>query len=164
MWRFRSDGGRLGDMKFSETNSNIKTIPNITDSLIYFLLNGKEVVYVGQTHHGLRRPFSHRDKDFTEIKFFFCPQQELDYWEDCYIQKYKPIYNRQSNYKMRWGLHRVRQQIRKYKFPKYTLWDLRELLKKLQIMPQKDIHNGKETVSFDEYKRLMQYLDIDSKD
>jgi hypothetical protein len=150
-------------MKFNETNSDIKTIPNISDSLIYFLLNGEEVVYVGQTNNGLRRPFSHRDKDFTEIKFFVCPSQELDYWEDCYIQKYDPIYNKQSNYKMRWGLHRVKNQIRKCKFPKYTLWDLRKVLNDLKLVPQRDAYNGKETISFDEYKLIMCHLGIDSK-
>lgn len=151
-------------MIFEEKSNDIKTVPNVTDCLIYFLLDGKEVVYVGQTHHGLQRPFSHRDKVFTEIKFFSCPPQELDFWEDCYIQKYKPIYNKQSNYKMRWGLYRIKGQIRKYKFPKYTLWDLRKTLKKLQIETIKDIHNGKETISFDEYKKVMQYLKIDSKE
>ena len=149
-------------MKFNEPDRDIKTIPNIKDSLIYFLLNGDEVVYVGQTNSGLRRPFQHFDKDFTEIKFFHCPSEALDYWEDCYIQKYDPIYNKQSNYKMRWGLHRVKNQIRKYKFSDYTLWDLRKVLSKLEIIPQKDIHNGKATISFDEYKKVMQDLGIDS--
>lgn len=151
-------------MKFSETGNDIKTIPNVSASLIYFLLKGKEVVYVGQTHHGLRRPFQHFDKDFTEIKFFHCPPDKLDYWEDCYIEKYKPIYNKQCNYKMRWGLHRVRNQVRKYKFPQYTMWDLRAVLKALMIVPQKDFYNGKETISFNEYKTIMKYLDIDCKE
>ena len=150
-------------MRFSETGSNIKTVPNTNDSLIYFLIDGDEVVYVGQTRHGLRRPFQHFDKKFTEVKFFYCPSNELDYWEDCYIQKYQPIYNKQCNYKMRWGLYRIRNQIRKYKFPKYTMWDLRTVLKDLMIVPQRDLYNNKETVSFNEYKRIMQYLDIDSK-
>ena len=150
-------------MKFNEPGKDIKSFPNVSDSLIYFLLDGEDVVYVGQTHHGLRRPFQHFDKDFTEIKFFHCPPEELDYWEDCYIQKYQPIYNKQCNYKMRWGLYRIRNQIRKYKFPKYTMWDLRTVLKDLMIVPQRDLYNNKETVSFNEYKRIMQYLDIDSK-
>lgn len=148
-------------MEFSETSNDIKTVPNVSESLIYFLLVDNEVVYVGQTQHGLRRPFQHFDKEFNEIKFFHCPSNELDYWEDCYIQKYKPIYNKQCNYKMRWGLYRVRKQIRKYKFPKYTMWDLRAVLKALKIVPQKDLYNGKETISFNEYKAIMQYLDID---
>ena len=150
-------------MKFNEPGKDIKSFPNVSDSLIYFLLDGEDVVYVGQTHHGLRRPFQHFDKDFTEIKFFHCPPEELDYWEDCYIQKYQPIYNKQCNYKMRWGLYRIRNQIRKYKFPKYTMWDLRTVLKDLMIVPQRDLYNNKETVSFNEYKRIMQYLDFDSK-
>lgn len=151
-------------MKFNEPDKDIKTIPNILDSLIYFLLNEGEVVYVGQTNNGLRRPFSHRDKEFTEIKFFFCPSQELDYWEDCYIQKYDPIYNKQSNYKMRWGLQRVKKQIQKHKFPEYTLWDLRKVLKELKIVPQRDTYNGNETISFNEYKLIMCHLDIYSKE
>jgi hypothetical protein len=151
-------------MRFSETGNNIKTVPNITDSLIYFLLDDDEVVYVGQTRQGLRRPFQHFDKKFTEVKVFSCPPQELDYWEDCYIQKYDPFYNIQSNYKIRWGLYRVRKQIRKCKFPKYTLWDLRDVMKKLKITPKRDVHNGKETISFDEYKMIMHHLGIDSEE
>lgn len=150
-------------MKFSETGNNIKTIPNTNDSLIYFLIDGNEVVYVGQTRHGLRRPFQHFDKEFTKVKFFHCQPEELDYWEDCYIQKYKPIYNKQCNYKMRWGLYRVRTQIRKYKFPEYTLCDLKIVLKELDIVPQRDIYNGKKTISFEEYKAVMQYLGIDEE-
>jgi hypothetical protein len=64
---------------------------------------------------------------------------------------------------MRWGLYRIRNQIRKYKFPKYTMWDLRDVLKDLMIVPQRDLYNNKETVSFNEYKKIMQYLDFDSK-
>ena len=150
-------------MRFSETGSNIKTIPNITDSLIYFLLDDDEVVYVGQTQHGLRRPFQHFDKWFDEIKFFHCQQEELDYWEDHYIQKYKPVYNKQFNRKMHKGLHRVRDLIRKYKFPKYTLWDLKAVLKELAIVPQRDTYSGTVTITFEEYKAVMRYLGINTE-
>lgn len=153
-------------MKFNEPGKDIKSIPNISDSLIYFLLDGEDVVYVGQTQRGLSRPFHHSDKNFTKINFFRCPSEKLDYWEDYYIQKYKPFYNKQCNYKMRWGLYRVRKQIRKYKFPKYTIWDLRDLMKELVIVPQRDVFSKKkrETVSFDEYKRIMEYLGINKKE
>jgi hypothetical protein len=146
-------------MEFNEDDEDIETIPNRFKALVYFLINEKEVVYVGQTNNGLTRPFSHTDKNFTEVKIFPCLPQQLDYWEDHFIQKYKPIHNKQCNYKMRWGLQRVKKSIRKYKYPKYTLWDLRSLLKILKISTQKDIRN-KETITFDDYKKVMEYFGI----
>lgn len=57
-------------MKFEETYSEIKTFTReYYDSIIYFLLQDDEVVYVGQSKGGLARPFSHCvDKDFNLVK------------------------------------------------------------------------------------------------
>lgn len=98
--------------KFDE-HENVITVPRYNDVFIYFLIKSGEVVYVGQTKQGLTRPLSHRDKDFDEIKIMYCTENALDSLEDKYIQKYKPHYNKQSNYAMRWGLQRVRNEIRK---------------------------------------------------
>jgi hypothetical protein len=147
-------------LEFNENNDNVQTISITCNSLIYFLINKKEVIYVGQTNNGLRRPFAHYDKTFDEVKIIPCLPEELDFWEDHFIQKYRPICNRQFNYKIRWGLQRVKRSIRKYKFPEYTLWDLRKILKELQIPTQKDIRNNKETISFNDYKKVMCHLGI----
>lgn len=146
-------------MKFNETDKNIITVPKYEDCFIYFLLKNGEVVYVGQTQHGLTRPLSHRDKDFDEIKILYCKSNELDILEDTYIQKYKPIYNKQNNYAMRWSLIRVRNCIRQQKgYENFTVPRLRKLLKELNINPIKDYYNGKETISFGEYQIIVNII------
>lgn len=143
-------------MIFKENNDNIVTIPKCEDCFIYFLLKNCEVVYVGKTQHGLTRPLSHRDKDFDEIKILYCNLDELDVLEDTYIQKYRPTYNKQNNYAMRWSLTRVRNCIRQQAgYENYTVPRLRKLLKELGITPIKDYYNGKETISFNEYQTIV---------
>ena len=145
-------------MKFEETN-NIITVPKYEDCFIYFLLRNNEVIYVGQTQHGLTRPLSHRDKDFDEIKILYCKPNELDILEDTYIQKYKPVHNKQNNYVMRWSLTRVRNCIRQQKgYEDFTVPRLRKILKKLNITPTKDYYNGKETISFKEYQTIVNII------
>lgn len=146
-------------MKFSENERNIITIPKYENCFVYFLLNCGEVVYVGQTQNGLSRPLSHRDKNYDEIKILYCSANELDLIEDKYIQKYKPIYNKQNNYAVRWGLLRVRNCIRKQTgISNYTVPRLRKVLKELNIIPDKDYFNGQETISFDEYKTVIEHI------
>ena len=146
-------------MKFAEDNKNVLTVPKYEDCFVYFLLKNSEVVYVGQTQHGLKRPLSHCDKDYDEIKILYCSVEELDFIEDTYIQKYKPIYNKQNNYGMRWGLKRVRDCIRKQTtLSNCTVPKLRKILKSLNIEPQKDYYTGNETISFNEYVNIIEYL------
>lgn len=64
-------------MKFCEDESMVITIPKYASNLVYFLLKDNEVVYVGQTTQGIVRPFSHRDKDFDEIKIIYCKKELL---------------------------------------------------------------------------------------
>lgn len=146
-------------MKFSENSNNIITVPKYENNFVYFLLNDGEVVYVGQTKNGLIRPLSHRDKEFNEIKILYCDSDELDITEDKYIQKYKPIYNKQNNYAVRWSLKRVRDCIRNQtRQTNYTVPRLKKVLKELNIIPERDCFNGKETISFDEYTVVMEYI------
>lgn len=148
-------------MIFSEQDKNIITVPKYDNCFIYFLLQQKEVVYVGQTEHGIIRPLSHRDKDFDEIKILYCNPNELDILEDTYIQKYKPAYNKQNNYAIRWSLTRVRNCIRRQAgYEKYTVPRLKRVLKELNITAVKDCFNGKETISFDEYKAVIRHLGV----
>ena len=58
-------------MKFCEDESMVTTIPKCASNCVYFLLKDNEVVYVGQTAQGIVRLFSHRDKDFDEIKIIY---------------------------------------------------------------------------------------------
>lgn len=86
-------------MQFEETTENVLEIPKelCTECFIYFLLQGSEVVYVGQTTRGICRPVEHiRYKEFTTIKMFPCTEALLDETESYYIDKYKPIYNKRD--------------------------------------------------------------------
>lgn len=67
--------------------------------LIYFLLQGDEVVYVGQTTQNLIRPFSHKDKKFDSVAVIYQSEdkEELNVIEEYYIKKYAPKYNRVFN-------------------------------------------------------------------
>ena len=143
-------------MKFEEKNA--LTIQRCEYTFVYFLLKNKEVVYVGQTKKGFARPFSHRDKDYDEIKIIYCEPNELDITEDQYIRKYKPVYNKQNNAAMQWSLTRVRNNVReKCNIPNYTIASLKSALKKLNIVPEKDYYNGRLTISFDEYVAVINY-------
>ena len=151
-------------MKFLENEKDIITVPKYKKCFVYFLLNDGEVVYVGQTQNGLTRPLSHHDKIFDEIKILYCSADELDLTEDKYIRKYKPIYNKQSNYAIRWSLKRVRDCIRNQTdLTDYTVPKLKKVLKKLNITPEKDYFNGKETISFDDYISVMEYIKKEGK-
>lgn len=62
---------------------------------VYFLLQGKEVVYIGQTTKGIIRPISHvNDKEFDSIKIMYCERENLGELEHDYILKYNPKYNK----------------------------------------------------------------------
>lgn len=146
-------------MQFKEDNKNIITVAKYENCFIYFLLNNNEVVYVGQTKHGLKRPLSHTNKEFDEIKILYCKENELDITEDKFIQKYKPIYNKQNNHVVRWSLVKVKNCIRaQLNQPRYSMPKLKKVLKTLNIVPEIDYFNGKETILFDEYKAVMEYL------
>ena len=48
-----------------------------TNYIVYFLLDKKEVVYVGQSVRNLARPFQHlRDKVFDEIKAIYLEEDK----------------------------------------------------------------------------------------
>lgn len=146
-------------MKFLENNENVITLPKYQESFIYFLINDGEVVYVGQTRNGLSRPLSHRDKAFNEIKILYCSPEELDFWEDKYIQKYNPLYNKKSNYTMRWTLLRVRNYIREQLgLTDYTVPKLKALLDELKIVPKIDCYIGKPTISVNERNVVIDHL------
>ena len=146
-------------MKFIEDDKKIITIKNIKESFIYFLIKDDHVVYVGQTQNGLFRPFSHHDKNFDKVKIIMCESNELDIVEDLYIKKYKPIYNKQNNYKINFNLSRVRNIIRKkYNNQKFSIPDLKKILFKLKITINEDYYTRNKTISFDDYVKVMEYM------
>lgn len=83
-------------MKFEE--KDYIRIESINDTFVYFLLDGDEVVYVGQTRNGLSRIYAHKkNKKFDGACVIYCDSLNLDYMEDFYITKYKPKYNKIDN-------------------------------------------------------------------
>ena len=74
----------------------IYEIPNNIKKAVYILFKDNEVVYVGQTINGLKRIFQHGKKDFN--KYAFIETEDLEYYEDFYIMKYQPKYNRSHNH------------------------------------------------------------------
>ena len=68
---------------------------------IYFLINGNEVVYVGQTKNLHARIYQHRvetKKAFTRYFLLPCEPAELTPLESRYIAKFKPRYNKSPRY------------------------------------------------------------------
>lgn len=79
-------------MEFEE-KSYIK-LQSLPLSFIYFLIDNKEVVYIGQTKRGTGRIFSHmNNKEFDEVYIIPCEESRLDEMEGYYIEKYIPMYN-----------------------------------------------------------------------
>ena len=61
---------------------------------IYFLLEGKEVVYIGQTRSGIGRVWQHMGRiNFDSYSFFCVDGAELDEAEAINILQYDPGYN-----------------------------------------------------------------------
>lgn len=144
-------------MKFEEEGNYI-TIPNRNNSLVYFLLHGGEVVYVGKSNIGIARPLMHKDKQFDTIKILFCDNSELDLIEDYYICKYKPKYNKSRNYGVIFSLVRVKKLIRDYYKPDFNLWELKKILNELNIVPFNDEYTGSVYITVDEYHKVEQYI------
>lgn len=68
--------GRYFSMKFKEQSKSLN-IPVAREPIIYFLLNGDEVVYVGQSITGLCRPYSHSDKQFDNVSIIRCKKRRI---------------------------------------------------------------------------------------
>lgn len=63
---------------------------------IYFLIKNDEVVYVGQTKRGLARIYNHEEKEWDSFYFVKVEnQKDLLKKEKYFINKYKPIYNKE---------------------------------------------------------------------
>ena len=82
-------------MKFEEKTKINVLKSELFENMIYFLIKGEEVVYVGQSKKGISRPIHHYDKDFDYFTFISVDKQEkLNELESYYIRKYTPKYNK----------------------------------------------------------------------
>ena len=127
-------------MKFEE--SKFLDLTDTPTTFIYFLLDDDEVVYVGQTTRGLARVYAHiRDKHFTKFYIIEHSIEELDYWEDYYIFKYHPKYNKRPNFSCNFSMQRVVHKINEmyttsiFQY-KMTKPKLKKILKELNIKPR----------------------------
>ena len=146
----------------SEDKETFISLPKYKNCFVYMLLKENEVVYVGQTQNGLYRPLSHKDKDFDEIRISYCEPKDLDYYEDTYIKKYTPIYNKQLNYSLNWGLLRLKNLIQEETaFSKYTIPKLRKLLSLLSIKPFEDFYTKQLMITNEEKDIVMDFLTKD---
>jgi hypothetical protein len=140
-------------VKFEEKNAI--TLPKIKKQFIYFLIKNDEVVYVGQTKkQGLRRPFSHTDKDFEEVKIICYEEEKIDMMEDYYIKKYMPKYNKNLNYSENYSLMRARNKLRIItKNNKLSLTHLKKYIKKYDI--ETFACDDKAYIDVNNYKKLV---------
>lgn len=121
-------------MKFDESNAVRIDIPKTV--FVYFLLDGGEVVYVGQTKNGMSRPLQHTDKVFDSIYVIYCDVSELDYLEDKYMTKYRPKYNKQPNHFMNISLNRARDMAREeFADKSINLWTIKRAIREIGIKP-----------------------------
>lgn len=134
---------------------NAITIPINYKSFIYFLIKNNVVVYVGQTRQGLYRPFSHRDKEYDEMKIILCDEKKLDLIEDKYILKYKPIYNKEIN--NAYSLHNARNKIRKILNNNITIPKLKKVIQELSINYFE--FNNKNYLTYTDFKKIINYLE-----
>jgi transcriptional regulator with XRE-family HTH domain len=62
---------------------------------VYFLIKDDKIVYVGQTHNGLKRIIEHNGKkDFDRYSVLPCNISKLNKLEEKYILRYRPKYNK----------------------------------------------------------------------
>lgn len=146
-------------IKFNESNCKLVNLRLFPKCYIYFLVNDKEVVYVGQTIKGLNRLAAHLDdkeKEFDKIYILPCEPNELDQLEDKFIRKYCPRYNKKMNVAMNYSVHVAAKLLLDtwqdgFECPcKCTDSKFKKMLKALDITPFK--FNNHLYISKEEYK------------
>ena len=145
-----------------EENDNLLIFPNIQRPIIYLLLYEQEVVYVGQSKIGLLRPYSHKDKIFTDVVVIYCEENELDKKETDYIRKYKPKYNMNIGFGD-FSFSKAREFIRKNtSFKNFSIFDLKKLIKKLHIETYKfkDVFY----MTDENFKKIFNYVNSTKED
>lgn len=142
-------------MKFEEQYSTL-TFPNIQSPIIYFLIDGEEVVYVGQSKVGVSRPFMHRDKDFTDVAVMECKENELDYYETKYIRQYNPKYNRKAG-ALELTFKKARNRVRETTvFSDFTVNDIKRIMKKIKIQAKE--LDGLKYIDEDDFAKIIEFV------
>ena len=143
-------------MKFEETEYiDLTDTPTI---FVYFLIYNENVVYVGQTTRGLARVYSHvHDKRFDKIYIIECDEEELDYWEDFYIFKYKPKYNKRPNLKYNFSIaklvHKINDTYKNGVFDyKVTRTKVKKMITELNIVPRE--YENELYISIEDYIKI----------
>lgn len=147
-------------MKFEDKEDATIFVGEHTKCFVYFLIYKQEVVYVGQTRNGLQRPFSHRNKIFDEVKLLYCDEKELDVTENIYIRKYKPIYNKELNYKVCYTMRKTRNSLEKELNITIYITDIKKIIKILNIKTEIDYTIQKAIITGEEYIKIRNFVKI----
>ena len=143
-------------MKFEE--SEYIDLTDTPTMFIYFLIYNDDVVYVGQTKRGLARVYNHvHDKNFNKIYIIECDEDELDYMEDLYIFKYKPIYNKRPklscNFSLSRLVHKINNEYKNGIFDyKVTKAKVKKMIKELNIEPRE--YDREFYISIEDYYKI----------
>ena len=87
--------------------------PDSNLSVIYFLLQDNEIVYVGSSGNGLSRIYQHiKDKKFDAYSYIVVPSQYRAQIENDYIFKFNPKYNNLPNYEDMVSLKVLQKQLK----------------------------------------------------
>lgn len=146
--------------------------------IIYFLLSKGEVVYVGKSVHNINRPFEHKDKTFDEVYFYrltdefpmdqevfsdFCKENTieekdlLDIYEDYFIMKYKPKYNKTMNYKLYKPLKKVCRDLTYDLNIRFNKRKLYGFIKDLNLKTIPDIFTSDTLLSITQVDKIYDY-------
>ncbi len=95
-WRVEVDyRGKIGSALPGTDDILAAQAPNQPISGIYFLIEGDEIVYVGQSIDVHSRLITHRQqKQFSHFSYIEVPPELLDIVERAYISRFKPRLNR----------------------------------------------------------------------
>ena len=112
----RVDGSLSGHVfKSHEIKTKLQSIETGIRPSVYFLFDGGELVYIGQSRNVYGRINEHlkdRDKVFDAFAIFSVPSRELLDIEQANIDYYKPKYNKQGkldkDYQLRYVLSKCR--------------------------------------------------------
>jgi hypothetical protein len=65
---------------------------------VYFLMAKGQVMYVGKTTNLLQRTWQHEQyKEFDEVRFVRCTEEDIDLTEKAFIALYDPPWKSQTN-------------------------------------------------------------------
>jgi len=78
-------------------SQDLLELPIITPPCVYFLLDGIEIVYVGQSVNVSARTVQHtQHKDFNKVLYMPTVKENLDKVERFFIERLQPKYNREG--------------------------------------------------------------------